>query len=366
MKILVMGGTQFNGLAAVHALVKAGHDVTILNRGQTEAQLPEGLNRLYGDRTDHDQMRSVLGGLEFDVIHDLTAYHRADSELMVEIFEGRVGHYICASSTVIYAHGEVGPYTEASPLESGEDQIEYGQGKIDLEHYLFDLHRERNFPVTMVPFSMVFGPRNIIPDREQRMMTRLIQGRPILVPGDGSTMLQVTHVEDQGRALALMAGLDESHGERYNICAPIYPTDIGYIQTMADVLGVSADMRFIPHDVMDALWEGDLSFDLGESTAPKIDIRSSDEGKKRRAGRNLKMKFQLSTVAQRLAPNIHRWNHSSLFSSEKLTRLVDWKPEHDLKSMVEHVWDWYQRENLAETQTFDWTFEDQILAHISE
>ncbi len=29
MKILVMGGTRFNGLALVHELVKYGHDVTV-------------------------------------------------------------------------------------------------------------------------------------------------------------------------------------------------------------------------------------------------------------------------------------------------------------------------------------------------
>ena len=48
-----MGGTQFNGLALVHELVRQGHDVTIVNRGQTDAPLPEGINRLYADRTDH-------------------------------------------------------------------------------------------------------------------------------------------------------------------------------------------------------------------------------------------------------------------------------------------------------------------------
>ena len=62
MKVLVMGGTRFNGLALVHELVRHGHDVTIFNRGQTEATLPRGVRRLYGDRTDHDGMREVFAG----------------------------------------------------------------------------------------------------------------------------------------------------------------------------------------------------------------------------------------------------------------------------------------------------------------
>ena len=35
MKILVMGGTQFNGLALVRELVRTGHDVSVCNRGKT-------------------------------------------------------------------------------------------------------------------------------------------------------------------------------------------------------------------------------------------------------------------------------------------------------------------------------------------
>ena len=37
-----MGGTRFNGLALVQELVKWGHEVTVLNRGQSEARLPRG------------------------------------------------------------------------------------------------------------------------------------------------------------------------------------------------------------------------------------------------------------------------------------------------------------------------------------
>ena len=62
MRVLVMGGTQFNGLALVHQLVAAGHDVTVCNRGRTEADIPPTVARLVADRTDHEQLRQVLGG----------------------------------------------------------------------------------------------------------------------------------------------------------------------------------------------------------------------------------------------------------------------------------------------------------------
>ena len=98
-----MGGTQFNGFALVRELVRTGHDVTIVNRGKTEAPLPRSVQRLVCDRTDPSAMRAVLSGLEFDCIHDVSAYRPEDVELMVELFRGRTGHYVFASSTEIYA-----------------------------------------------------------------------------------------------------------------------------------------------------------------------------------------------------------------------------------------------------------------------
>ena len=47
MKALVMGGTMFNGLALVRDLCANGHDVTIVNRGRTVAELPPGVERLW-------------------------------------------------------------------------------------------------------------------------------------------------------------------------------------------------------------------------------------------------------------------------------------------------------------------------------
>jgi len=229
------------------------------------------------------------------------------------------------------------PIAEHFSLERGADQIEYGQGKIDGEDFLRERRAATGLPFTIVPFSMVFGPRNILPDREQRMFRRLLDGRPILLPADGMTLLQVCHVEDQARALVALMGNEAAMGERVNITNPAVVTDFGYVSTMADVLGVDPDLVYVPASVMDAMWDGELVFDHGAAAKTNIDIRSSDDGKKRRDGPSpLRTRFKLATVNQRLAPNIHRWNRSTFFSVE----------------------------NIADTVDFDWTFEDQILDHL--
>ena len=104
-----MGGTQFNGRALVSELVRAGHDVTVCNRARTPTELPAGVRRLTADRTDHQSLRDALGGTDWDCVHDLTAYHPPDVETMLELLDGRTGHYVFASSTVIYAASDVLP-----------------------------------------------------------------------------------------------------------------------------------------------------------------------------------------------------------------------------------------------------------------
>src|SRR6516162_10817890 len=130
VKVLVMGGTRFNGLALVQELVKWGHEVTVLNRGQTKARLPRAVRRLYADRTNHEQLREVLGPEEFDVVQDVSGYALADVQPLVEILRGRIGHYIFASSTVIYAKARVLPIRESGPVDRSERQTEYGLQKL--------------------------------------------------------------------------------------------------------------------------------------------------------------------------------------------------------------------------------------------
>ena len=362
MKVLVMGGSQFNGYALVNDLMRNGHEVTVLNRGRTQVDFPRSVRRLVADRTDHDQVRAVLGGESFDAVHDMCAYHPADVELMIEVFEGRVGHYIFASSTVIYAPTEILPITEDHPVDRGPNQNEYGLHKLLCEDILVDAWRTRGFPATIVPFSMVFGPRNILADREQRMILRLLRGRPVLVPGDGTTLGQVGHVDDQARALRMMMLQSQTFGKRYNLTGGTYQSDLGYVDTFAEVLGTDAHKVFIPAPVMDGLWDGVLVFEEGRASPVNIDIRSSDTA--RADADNMRQRFKLAQLVQRLAPNLHRWNRSVVFSVDRLRADIGWDPEYTLAGMVDHVYRWMVAEGLDQSLGLDFTFEDQIAADV--
>jgi nucleoside-diphosphate-sugar epimerase len=47
MKVVVSGGTQFIGPYVIRLLAEQGHEVTIVPRGETEAELPDAVQEVH-------------------------------------------------------------------------------------------------------------------------------------------------------------------------------------------------------------------------------------------------------------------------------------------------------------------------------
>jgi nucleoside-diphosphate-sugar epimerase len=361
--VLVVGGSQFNGFALVQELVRRGHDVTVLNRGRTGAPFPDGVTRLTADRTDEARMRDVLGREEYDCVHDMCAYHPEDVGLMIDLLRDRVGHYVFVSSTVIYARASVLPITEESAVDRSEHQIEYGLHKLLCEDRLLEAFASSGFPATTVALSMVMGPRNIVPDREQRMFVRLLQGRPVLVLGRGRALGQVGDVDDQAEALCAVMGQPVTFGQRYNLTGGQYFSDEGYVDVFADVVGKDADKVFVPGTLVDDVWHGRVELGLARPTGAHIDIRTT-QAEQRMQEMAIRQRYQLTNLVQKLAPHLHSWDDSVVFGIEKLARDVGWRPNRSFRDTVEKSYEWFTRERIAEHVAFDFAFEDELLGRV--
>lgn len=110
---LALGGTEFLGVHLVEALVAAGWDVTLFNRGVTRPDLFAPRVRLRGDR---DGDVSALAGGSWDVVYDLSGFHPDQVDRTAAHLARRCGHYVFVSTVSVYAGFPGADTTEDAPL----------------------------------------------------------------------------------------------------------------------------------------------------------------------------------------------------------------------------------------------------------
>ena len=250
MKALVLGGSVFVGKRLVRALAAGGHDVTVLNRGRTPAVWPGGVRHVPADRTDPASMRVALAGTSWDAVYDVSGFVMAaggsDIESLLELLEGRVGHYVYVSSIMAYDQSLVGvvPWTEDLPSNPDGPQS-YGGFKAMVEAALLRRHAAQGFPATIVRPAAIYGPDNNIYDMEAAMFLRLRQHRPVLLPHGGLVSGSYGHVDDLCEWMVAVTGRKEALGEVINITTDGV-TSRRYVEVLSSVVGASPVLVELP------------------------------------------------------------------------------------------------------------------------
>jgi nucleoside-diphosphate-sugar epimerase len=158
----------------------------------------------------------------------------------------------------------------------------------------------------------------------------------------------------------MLMGNPKSFGRRYNLTGADCFSAEGYVDTFAAVVGVEPQKLFVPAGLMDDLYAGRASLQPGEVQA-KIDIRSTET-----PGAVLRQRFLLTFLVQRIAPHIHAWNKSVVFSVDRIREETGWRPDFGFPAAVEHTYAWFRDQKLHETARFDWSWEDQLLERVAD
>jgi len=204
VKILVMGGTRFVGKPLVAQLLAEGHALTLFTRGKNP--VPAGVEHLCGDRSTADGL-AVLQGRSFDVIVDSSGRTLDDSRAVIERTGAPSHRFVYVSSAGVYADSELWPLSEHSP----SDPQSRHSGKLDTEAWL----SAEKIPFTSFRPTYIVGAGNYNPV-ESWFFDRIVHGRPVPLPGDGSTITQLGHVNDLATAMALSIGVDAAANRIYN------------------------------------------------------------------------------------------------------------------------------------------------------
>ncbi len=244
MKILVMGGSRFMGLATVRQLLERQHDVTVFNRGTRAIQWPSLVTELHGDRNDPATL-AQLRGLAFDGLVDLSAYTGDQIRLLLAVpGMSDVPRWVHCSSGAVYAPQPVLPWKETAPYGPWPLWGQYAADKLDCERAL-DTGRAAHLATAALRLPFVLGPANYV-DREEFVFNRLLDGAEILLPGDGQAVTQFLSTGQV--AHAMVAALEQFGGggwRVFNIASPGFASLQGFAHVCAEVARVAPRLRSV-------------------------------------------------------------------------------------------------------------------------
>jgi 2'-hydroxyisoflavone reductase len=241
---LVLGGTRFVGPRIVHKLVDRGFRVTVFNRGtRGEPRLPEGVTALRGERASRADLARAAETMP-DVVFDTCCYEPAQAEAAVEAFRG-VRRYVYVSTVSAYAQPNVFPIEEDASLGAWPLWGDYGAKKAAADRRFLEIHGESGFPVVIARPSYVLGPHNHV-EREAFFVSRMQKGLPVVVAGDGETLVHFTFADEEAESLVRLADAPGVEGQAFNVTTDHAVTVRTAVECFARAIG--AEVRIVPVD----------------------------------------------------------------------------------------------------------------------
>lgn len=269
MKVLFIGGTGVISSACSRRAVEDGIDLYLLNRGQTERPVPDAAHILQGDIRDKASVRAALGEHTFDAVVDWIAFTPEHIETDLELFRGRTEQYVFISSASAYQTPPVNlPVTESTPLANPHWQ--YSRNKIACEERLMAAYREDRFPITIIRPSHTYD-QTLLPMRGgYTAVSRMRQGKEVIVHGDGSSLWTLTHHRDFAKGFVPLLGNPHAIGEAFQITSDELLTWNQIFEIVARAGGVTPRLVHVPSDLIAAFdpeWGASL---LGDKTHSMI------------------------------------------------------------------------------------------------
>ena len=250
-RILFIGGTGTISTAVTALLSKHGADLYLFNRGTKSDTVPAGVKIITGDIRDTEAAGKALDGFTFDVVVDWIAFTPEHVRNDIRLFGGKVKQYVFISSASAY---EKPPscylIRETTPLVNPYWQ--YSRDKAECEKILMDEYHRNSFPCTIVRPSYTYS--NTIPfvlnskTYPWTVIDRMLRGKKIIVPGDGTSLWTLTHAEDFASGFTALLGNREAIGEAFHITSDEVLTWDQITYTIAGKAGVKPDIAHIASD----------------------------------------------------------------------------------------------------------------------
>ena len=230
MKVdLVTGATGFIGRHLVERLVtdmgRGGRRVRILCRRGSESKLSDALRTqieiAYGDLQNQESLEAALSDVD-RVYHcaghvsdwgSVHSFHSTNVQgtawLLEASHKAKVARFVHLSSIAVFGVPAPLYFDDNSDYGPGNDL--YSRTKIQSEKFIFEFHRQKGLPVTVLRPPVVYGAAGTWLEEPLRMILK----NKMFLLGGGKGTCHPCYIENLVDALVLVAGHPAAVGNAY-------------------------------------------------------------------------------------------------------------------------------------------------------
>jgi nucleoside-diphosphate-sugar epimerase len=251
-RIVVIGATGHVGTYLVPRLVRAGHEVVALSRGEREPYVPapewRAVERVTADREAEDAAGTFgerIAALAPDAVVDMVCFTPESASQLLDAL--RPGRPLLLHCGTIWVHGPVArvPVTEDEPRTA---YGEYGTGKAAIEALLQRETVGGGVPSVVLHPGHISGPwPSITPagNLDLDVWRRLAAGEPLALPGLGLGVLHHVHADDVAQAFERALTRPAAIGSSFHVVSEQAMTLRGLAAGVAGWFGREPVLEFV-------------------------------------------------------------------------------------------------------------------------
>lgn len=257
MRILVIGATGHIGSYLVPRLVKAGHEVIAMSRGERQPYVDDdswqSVEPVLIDRGVEDEAGTFGAHVlrhHADAVIDLLCFTRSSAQSLLDALRDSAAYLLHCGTIWVHGPGVEVPTTEDAPRRPFGA---YGIEKAEIERLLIAETRSGRLRATVLHPGHIVGPgwHPVGPagNFSLEAFRRLAQGEELALPCFGLETVHHVHADDVAHAFEL--ALDRPSvavGESFHVVSPRALTLRGYAEAVASWFGQPARLRYLPWD----------------------------------------------------------------------------------------------------------------------
>lgn len=254
MKALFIGGTGTISTAVSKLAIEKGWELYLLNRGNNSAKVPKGAKVIVADINDEDAVAELVKDIKFDVVADFIGYVPAHIERDIRLFSNKTKQFIFISSASAYQKPlSYYKINESTPLSN--PYWEYSRNKIACEELFMSEYRKNGFPITIVRPSHTYSEEKIPvaihgSKGSWQVIDRIMKGKPVIIPGDGTSLWTLTYNTDFAKAFVQIMGNSGAIGEAVHITSDEVLTWNKIYDCIGEALNVEVNKMHVATDFL--------------------------------------------------------------------------------------------------------------------